>query len=653
MVARAVTTALGVRELPGRGFVDALLGQLATRTVLLVVDNCEQVVTTCAELVEQMLATCARVRVLATSRERLRLPGEVVRPVPPLRVPSADDPADRLAEADAVRLFVQRARALVPGFEVGERDARVVASICRELDGIPLALELAAARANVLTVQQIATGLAGSLALPASRTSAPRQQTLPATMAWSYDLLRPDEQRMLRRLSVLAAGWTLPTAAAVGLGTDDETAALGLVSSLVDKSLVFTTERAGEARYLLLYTIRRYAYDKLRASGERDVAEAARTEYFLDLAERADAGLYGPEQVAWLDRLDGEIDNLRAALDWAAAHDAETALRLAGSLRRFCYLRGRYAEGRAWLERALGRGEQAARPVRAKALLGSGSLAFLQCEYEVAKSRIDDALDLYEQEQDRRGVADCLQRLGSIARETGMYDRAVRLHERSRSLWNELGEDARVAESLNYLGFLAWLTGDFRQAGRLCTEALRAFRRLDDSEGTVWALISLGAAARWRGLYGAAETLLREGLDRSRDAGYQEGIAWALDQLGAAARCQDRTEQAWRLLAESLQRHQQLGDSWRTASVYEGLASTIAPVHPELAARLLGAADRLRRETGGQRPPVETADRDTALSRCRAALGGGACTVSLAAGACASPTALLTEVKQTVVRSPC
>ncbi|MGH3098206.1 MAG: ATP-binding protein [Streptosporangiales bacterium] len=645
MVPGAVTAALGEREVTGRALADLLLGRLAGRDLLLLFDNCEHVITDCAALIERLLS-CAGVRVLATSRERLRLPGEVVRPVPPLQVPATDDPTDRLAGSDAVHLFVQRARSLVPEFEVGERDAPVVAEICRELDGIPLALELAAARANVLTVQQIATGLGDSLALPASRTSAPRQQTLPATMGWSYDLLLPDEQRMLRRLSVFAGGWTLPAAAAVGLDAGSGPAALALVSSLVDKSLVSTREHGGEVRYLLLYTIRRYAYGKLHASGEHTAAEAAHTAYFLQLAERAEPGLYGPDQVTWLDRLDAEIDNLRAALDWAAAQDAATGLRLAGALWRFCYLRGRYTEGRAWLAGALARGEHAESLARAKALLGAGALAFLQCEYGIASSRIEAALDLYEQVPDHRGVADALQRLGSIARETGRYEDAVRLHEQSLTLWKELGEETRVAESLNYLGFLAWLTGDFRRAGRLCTEALRAFRRLGDGEGTVWALISLGAAARCRGLHDAAATLLWESMNRSHDTGFLEGIAWSLDQLGNAARCQGRIEQAWGMLAESLERHQHLGDSWRIASVYEGLAETIVETRPALAARLVGAADRVRSDTGARRPSVEAADRNTALARCRTALGVDAYADAREAGYLASPADLLTEVQQ-------
>lgn len=649
MVPGAVTAALGEREVPGRALVDLLLDRLASRDLLLLFDNCEHVVTGCAALVERLLASCTGVRVLATSRERLRLPGEVVRPVPPLQVPATDAPADRLAGSDAVHLFVQRARSLVPEFEVGEREAPVVAGICRELDGIPLALELAAARANVLTIQQIAAGLGDSLALPASRTSAPRQQTLPATMGWSYDLLLPDEQRMLRRLSVFASGWTLAAAAAVGLDGGSRHAALDLVSSLVDKSLVSTREHCGEVRYLLLYTIRRYAYGKLRASGEDAAAEAAHAAFFLDLAERAEPGLYGPDQVAWLDRLDGEIDNLRAALDWAATQDDETGLRLAGALWRFCYLRGRYTEGRAWLAGALARGERAGPRPRAKALLGAGALAFLQCEYDVAGSRIEAALGLYEQVGDHRGVAESLQRLGSIARETGRYEDAVRLHEQSRTLWKKLRAEARVAESVNYLGFLAWLTGDFHRAGRLCTEALRAFRRLGDGEGTVWALISLGAAARCRGLHEAAATLLRESLNRSHDTGFQEGVAWSLDQLGNAARCQGRTEQAWGLLAESLERHHRLGDSWRIASVYEGLAETVVGTQPALAARLAGAADGLRHDTGARRPPVEAADLDAALARSRIALGADAYAAALEAGALASPADLLAEVKGTPV----
>ncbi|HEX6445201.1 MAG TPA: tetratricopeptide repeat protein [Streptosporangiales bacterium] len=618
----AVANAFGVRQVGGQSVEESIAGELGERRPLLVLDNCEHMVAACARLVDRLLGVLPGLSVLATSRERLRLPGEVVHSVAPLPVPAVDGTADGLLSAPAVELFVRRVRALNPTLELSPDNMAAIARVCRELDGLPLALELAAARANVLTVRQIADDLDALVNVLTMRTSESRQRTLRATMRWSYDLLTPGERRALRRLSVFAGTWSLEAAEAVCTPGEGEAAALALVSSLVDKSLVRPSAFGERNRYFLLSTIRMYAYELLHESGDLPEAAAQHAAYMAGLAERAETGLQGPEQAGWLSRMDAEMSNVRVALRRSELVDPRVRLRLAGALWRYCYLRGRYREGRGWLADVLTATVPDCQPAeRAEALLGAGVLAFLECDYASAGENLESALALFRRIADHRGVADALQRLGSIARERGEYAKADRLHRESLAIAARDGDRAHVHESLNYLGFLAWLTGDLEGANRLCGEALRVFRDHGASEGTAWALISLGAAGLYAGTLDTAEELLRESLSLSYDLGFREGVAWALDLLGVLARRRGRQQEAWELLAESLDGHYRLGDRWRAASVCEELAGVAVDRDPQLAARLLGVADELRTVTGARRPPVEQADHDAGVAACRRAIG--------------------------------
>lgn len=621
VLGHAVAAAAGLRAVPGRSVEDSLVGELASRTMLLVLDNCEHLVAACAMLVERLLAGTSGLRILATSRERLRLGAERVWPVPALAAPDPARAGGDVAGSPAVRLFVRRARRLVPDFALDEGDGPAVTDICRQLDGIPLALELAAARTNVLTVRQIAAGLDDSTAGTGSRSAPARHRSLRSTIEWSHDLLTDEERRGLRQLAVFAGGWTLPAAAAVCPAIGDEGRALTLTSSLVDKSLA-VTHPTFEGRYFLLYTVRRYALDRLHRSGELPTTEAAHARYIADLAERAEPRLYGGEQQHWLRRLDGDLGNIRAALRRSRQEHDPVGVRIAGALWRYCYLTGRYGEGRDWLDGALAGTTEGA--YVARALLGSGVLAFLQCDYDIATGRIETALVRYREDGDERGVAEARQRLGSVARERGDYPRACRLHEESLAHWRAAGDAARTAESLNYLGYVAWLTRDFDRAEELCEETLRTFRTLGDGEGVIWALLNLGASAMYRDRGELADRLLRESLGRSYDIGFADGVAWSLNLLGVLARRTGDSDRAWELLTESLGHHVELGDGWRAATVFEELATTVAGSRPALAARLLGAAARLRTVTTGRRPPVEEADHEATVAACRAALGGAA-----------------------------
>ena len=629
LVPRTVASVLGLREKPDLPFTEALVAFLRSRNLLLILDNCEHLIEACASLVDTLLNSCGHLRVMATSREDLRVAGESSWMVPSLTVPEeAGDPPDPelLTSYEAVQLFVERARARQPGFVLTPQNAAAVVDICRRLDGIPLALELATARMGALGVSQIAERLGDALGLltKGERTSAPRQRTLKATLGWSHDLLSGPEQALFGRLSVFAGGWSLEAAEAVGAGSGiEEGEVLDLLSRLVDKSLVLVTGRTGEARYRLLETVRQYASDKLAAGGEEEVVRQRHAVFFLGLAERAELELSGTQQVAWLDRLERELGNLREALGWFRESGQWPArLRLAGSLWRFCYLRGHYEEGRGWLEGALATEDDEPSSARAKACLGAGALTFLQCDYDRASERLQEALALYRSLRDDRGVASASQLLGSIARERGEYARSEALHEESLAYYRKLGDEVGEAQSLNYLAYVAWLQGKHARARELCEETLYRFRALGDNEIIAWALISHGASALYAGDRPRALALLGESRALSEEVGYKEGVAWSLNLLGVLAHRAGDDQLARGLLVDSLRIHQDLGDRWRSASVLEALGEVLcAQRHPEPAACLFGAARAVREAIAVPVPFCERAGLEQSISATRAALG--------------------------------
>jgi predicted ATPase/DNA-binding SARP family transcriptional activator len=655
LVPNSVAAALGVRKQPDIPFTDSLVDFLGSRRILLVLDNCEHLIEACARLVDTLLGSCEHLRVMATSREALGVVGEVNWLVPSLGVPDAGQllSPESLARYEAVELFVERARSRSPTFVLTPENAPAVVDVCRRLDGIPLAIELATARMGALSVEQIAERLRDSLGFltTGDRTRAPRQRTLKAALAWGYELLSEPERKLFGRLSVFVGGWTLEAAEEVcsgdGIGEGQDPhgrvsnpPVLDLLSQLVDKSLVVAeADRAGAPRYRLLETVRQYASGRLGYAGEEEAVRQRHALFFLELAERAEPELSGAEQAAWLDRLERELGNLRAAVGYFRASGQRTAhLRLAGSLWRFCYLRGHYEEGRGWLEGALGSGDGAPPPARAKALLGAGVLTFLQCEYDRARGRLEEALDLYRDLGDDRGVASAAQMLGSIARERGDYAHSEALHEESLTLWRELGDEAGEARSLNYLGYVAWLQEKHERARELCEETLVRFRRLGDNEGIAWALISLGSSALYAGDRRRAQALLEESLALSREVGYKEGVAWSLNQLGVLAHREGDHGQATDLLRESLEIHQNLGDRWRTASVLEAMAEALcARGRPEPAARLFGAAEAVREAISVPVPLCERADREESISAARDELGEAAFEEASSEGRVMSP----------------
>ena len=502
-IPRALADALGVRESAGRALLDSVTAHVGDACHLLVLDNCEHLLPGCAEIAHRLLVECPGLRVLATSREILGVDGEVVWPVPPLSMPARGTapPAESLREYESVQLFCARAEVAHPGFVLDDSNATAIARICRGLDGLPLAIELAAARVRVLSIDEIANALENRLAvLTVGDRGTDRHRSMRAVLDWSYRLLTAPERKLLAELSVFTTGCGLDVLQAVHDAKEGDPPVLELVANLVDKSLVTTVAERGRTRYSLLETVRLYAAEHLRRADGEALVQAKRAAWYVAFAEEMEPNLSGPDQAHWLDRVEAERGNATGVLRWSlnGAGNPEDGLRVIAALWRFCYLRGYYTEGRRWLDAALAATPGAALPMRAQALVGAGNLAHMQCEYDEATERLEDALAVYREMSDERGVAAVLHSLGSVARERGRYDTSRALHTESRTLWRRLEDAEGIARSANYLSLLAWLEHDVPSATTFAEEALEGYRVVADGEGVAWSLINLAASA----LYG-------------------------------------------------------------------------------------------------------------------------------------------------------
>ena len=632
IVAPTVAAKLGVPDTPGQDATDAVAEYLADHQVLVVLDNCEHLAGATALLTENLLAACPALTVMTTSREALGVEGELNWQVPPLSLPKTGTAvtAAGLAASDAVKLFEQRAQLVRPSFRVTDENAAEVASICQRLDGLPLAIELAAARMRILSSAQLSERLDDIFALlvGGARSAHPRHQALRATLDWSHDMLDVEERAVFRRLATFAGGFTLEAAERVAAGGDIKPASmLELLTRLADKSLVRVEHTRDDSRYHLLVTIRDYARDRLAEAGESDSARQAHLGYFTELVETAAARIDGDEAGGnglelELDRLDTELPNLRKAYEFAAeTDDPVAALRIAGRLDRYAYLRGRYHEIRQWMDAAVTSYPDASAELRAKVLLGSGRLALLQCDYAPAVRRLEAALRLYRELADPRGIAGALQVLGSVAREQGRYARSVELHAESLAVAEAAGDRRAVASAHGYLAFVSWLQRDFDRATAEASAALAMFRDLGDVEGAAWSLISLGTVARYQGEAERAATLLAQSRALAEGIGFREGIAWCCEQIGLLAAV-DGDPAAITLLRRSLDLHAELRDRWRMSSVLEDLAAiALALGQARSAARLLGAAEAIREAIGTVIAPCERPQHLQAVAAARAALG--------------------------------
>ena len=572
LVAQGVTQVLNVAEEPGKPLMQTLTAALKSQRLLLVLDNCEHLLSACAHLVDALIHACPGVRVLASSREGLGIAGEMVYRVPSLSLPDLKQTATpaSLSMYEAVRLFVERAMAALPTFTVTNASASALASLCHRLDGIPLAIELAAARVRSLSVEEINNKLDNRFRLltGGSRTALPRQQTLRALIDWSYDLLNDQEKTLLCRLSVFAGGWTLTAAEKVGVGKSagregiEDWEMLDLLTSLADKSIVLAQTQGEATRYHLLETVRQYARDRLVESGESLIVRARHGDYFLTLAEEIGPKLVGPEQAQWIGVLEEEHDNLRQALTFyvEGAEAGEKGLRLGSAIQGFWWTRGHLSEGRERLAALLAHpGGQERTKTRADALNGAGALGRMQGDYAQARVLHEESLAIFRELGDKYGVAHSLNDLGSLARNHGDYAQARLLYEESLTIGRELGERRGIAYSLNHLGNLTAEQGDYSEASVLYEESLTIRRELGNKGGIANSLISLGNVAAEQGDYIRARFLYEESLAIGRELGDKISIANSLDNLGTVVQAQGDYGGAHVLYEESLAIGRELG----------------------------------------------------------------------------------------------
>ena len=614
LVGPTVAQTLGVMEAGGQPLEERLQDELRDRELLLLLDNFEHLVAA-APVVANLLVACPRLKVLVTSREALNLSGEQEYHLSPL------------SGQDAAALFAERARTAQPGFVITPANAAAVADICARLDGLPLAIELAAARVKLLPPEALSVRLQRPLELlvGGARDRPSRQQTLRATIDWSYGLLDPAEQRLFARLSVFAGGFTVESAEAVC----DDGGALGMavldgLASLLNKSLV---RRQGEddarPRLLLLETLREFASERLRAGGDAEAVAAQHAAYFLTMAEQAEPALWTAGQERWFQSLDLEHDNLRAALAYSIAlPDPETATRLAGALGAYWEGRGQNVEAHRWLDAALAAGP--ATPLsRARALMAKSRLLLI-IEEDAGRARplLEESLALLRQSGEAKWVVVTVCHLAQATRRLGEHGRADSLFEEGVELARRQGDPWVLALALNNRGDdLVEHLGDFARARPMLEESLSLRRALGEKRGVALTLINLGALTLREGHAERAVPLYEEGLTLAREVGLVPHTAWALAGLGLAAVYQGASERAVPPLRESLQLARDLRDRYTIAECLSGLAS-VAADRAELsrAVRLWGAAERLHQLLGAAPPSTRSLHHDR-LAAVRAQLG--------------------------------
>ncbi len=655
LIIQALATACQAGEKSGEALRDTLVARLAPIHSLLILDNCEHLIEACAQVAQALLTACPALTILATSRERLNIAGEAVYTVPTLGLPDVSPGQittsaglDAVRQADAVQLFMERAAAVSPAFTLDETSAPAVVAICHRLDGLPLAIELAAARVRVLSLEDIAERLTAAthLLTGGSRTAAPRHQTLRATLDWSYALLPEAEALLFQRLAVFAGGFTLEAAEAVGSGAGVESAdVLDLLGHLLDKSLVTVqreqdTPDGGARRYRLLEVLRQYAEEKLTASGQAEVVRARHRDYFLGLAERAEPELEGPAQLRWLNRLEQEHDNIRAALGWAIGRARDdSAARLARGVWRFWGVRGYLSEGRRWLREALELVPERV-PTRARALLALSILSFYHEGYSAAIAPSSEALAIYRELDDMKGLATAILNMGVLALDHGDYAQAMACFEESLPLCSRVGYAHGAVLSLSSMGQAALNLGEYARAQALETESVALARASGDIRNIAGTLTDLGVTFLAQGLYAEALPHFEESLALRRLHGDKGGAAHTLLYLGRVALAQARPADASAHFQESLALRLAIGDLEGQAAALEGLGALAAHAGDgATAARRFGAAMATRERA---RAPVHALDRaftERWIAVARDLLGEETFACELDAGRALSPEA--------------
>jgi len=605
----------------------ALHDHLRNKQLLLMLDNFEHLLPA-APQVAALVAAAPDVTVLVTSREVLHLYGEQEYAVPPLQLPDLTQTLDieTLLATEAVQLFIQRAQSVVPGFSLEASTAASAAAICVHLDGLPLAIELAAARIKLYAPQTLLVHLASRLEmLTAGPRDVPaRQRTLRATLAWSYDLLDAREKTLFARLGVLSGGCTLSDAEAVC--GDDVAEDL---ESLLHKSLLLRQDSgpAGEPRFTMLETMREYALEKLAEQGHLASLRERHARHFLTVAEAAAHHYHGPGEAEALDRLEAQHDNLRAALEWmlGAPAAAPESLRFVASLARFWEVRGHLSEGRAWLARALALpASNATTKARADALLGAGDLAYLQSDYEATQALYEGALALYRERELDRGAAHALLGLGEVATEVGDYETAPLLFQEAHDIMQRLGDTAGSARSLTQLGWGALRQGDYPQAHAWLEQALALYKAADDKVGTGLVYSGLGEVAVRQHNLAEASALLENSLSLRRETGDRWGMAATLGSLAWVALREGAFERAVELLRESLLIRRDIDDKGGMAWCLEKLAEIAHQQgSSEDAARAFGLAAALRAQVNSVIDPADLPAYRNVVEQIRAQLGTG------------------------------
>jgi predicted ATPase/DNA-binding winged helix-turn-helix (wHTH) protein len=587
-VASSVAQIFGVKESGEKSLIENLKNHFLEKELLLVVDNFEQVISA-ADVLAELLQAAPRLKILATSRALLRLPAEREFVVPPLDLPEAGGQISLpdLSQNESVKLFLERAQNVKPTFSLTEDNAASVAEICRWLEGLPLAIELAAARVKILSPAQILSRLENRLKiLTGGAADAPaRQQTMRGAIVWSYDLLDEDEKILFRRLSVFAGGFNVEPAEAIvsSLDSSNDADILNIVTALIENSLLIQKETANdESRLRMLEVVREFAFEKLEASGESQAVRNNHAAYFLALAQKAEPEMFGAEGTEWLNRLEDEHENLRAALSWSSVKDVETAANLAGTLRNFWILHNHITEGRKWLETILEQSADAPTAVRLKLLNGLGHTAGYQGDLETSR----------------------------------------KAHERGLAEGKAINDLRQIALSVRGLGFVAKWKGDIASARKFYEEGLAYSRELDDKNAIAVSLTALGDLARMEDDYTAARPLFEEALKICHQTGNKQGVVGSLNNLGAVTFGEGDYAASHSYYAEAVTLVQKLGEKISLSYALDGFAAlAVRRGDAKRAAQIAGASERLRESLGFETEPAERRFREAYLAEIRAAPG--------------------------------